>query len=62
MISRSYLAVTLIGLTLAVGAGWGLYEHRHERAVEAPVSTTETRAPQPAGDPGAAPEAAVAET
>ena len=62
MISRTYLAVTLIGVTLAAGAGWGLYEQRRERAVEAPVSGTETRAPQPVGDPAAAPEAPVAET
>jgi nucleoid-associated protein YgaU len=61
MISRTYLAVTLIGLTLALGAGWGLYEQRRERGVEAPASATETRAPQPAGDP-AAPEAPAAET
>jgi nucleoid-associated protein YgaU len=62
MISRSYLAVTLIGLTLAAGAGWGLYEQRRERAVEAPVSGTEMRAPQPVGDPAAAPEAPAAAT
>ena len=61
MISRTYLAVTLIGLTLAAGAGWGLYEQRRERTVEAPASATETRAPQPAEDP-AAPEAPAAET
>ena len=62
MISRTYLAVTLFGLTLAAGAGWGLYEQRRERPVEAPLSGTETRAPQPVGDPAAAPEAPVAET
>jgi nucleoid-associated protein YgaU len=61
MISRSYLAITLIGLTLAMGAGWALYEQRRDRAVQAPGSATGTRAPQPAGDP-ATPEAPAAET
>jgi nucleoid-associated protein YgaU len=52
MISRTYVAVTLIGLTLAAGAGWRLYEQHRERTVEAPASGTE-----PAGD-HAAPAAA----
>ena len=38
MISRFYFLVGLVGLTLAVGAGWGVYELRRERAGDAPVA------------------------
>jgi nucleoid-associated protein YgaU len=48
MINRTYLAVTLMGLALALGVGWWAYELHRERTADAPVSVTGPRAPQPA--------------
>jgi nucleoid-associated protein YgaU len=59
MISRP-LILALVGLTLAVGAGWGAYELRRERAGDPPPRSTEARIPEAA--PVAVPEAPVAAT
>jgi nucleoid-associated protein YgaU len=58
MISRP-LILSLVGLTLAVGGGWGAYELRRERAIDPPSPSTEARIPE-AAPAAAAPEAPVA--
>jgi nucleoid-associated protein YgaU len=59
MISRVYLMVGLVGLTLAAGAGWGVYERYRERVADLPLSAPPARAPQGPEDT-AAPEAPAA--
>ena len=56
MISRFYFLVGFIGLTLALGAGWGVYELRRERVAEAPESASVAAVAPSAEDSAAAPE------